>query len=343
MGRHSKEIPADAPGRSLAEFMRQLRLEAGLTWREIADRCFVSHTTLSQNADGRLTPSWAPVHAWFTEFYRAMDHYGIELTMPREEATRQAHELWKACRAHQKALHRIQVISAPPATLPISIQYHRDVVKAWASQHEITSRARHAAHDVIIRSIGDLLDQGLDTPPERPPMPRPKRSRPLVVQRPTIRMPGRKGPMEELKLCTPDSLYRITCVSDIVASLNDALTAAGFDVSQLFRRGRLTPRGTDEAAVRELLNDQVRDVLTGRYPPTPGIIQRVVTACAGTARDRREWEDMTTPILKDQPAQGRAMVRTRGRRGSTQGTLAMPAAYSVWSPDGRGSPSTTTK
>lgn len=285
MGRHSKEIPADAPGRSLAEFMRQLHREAGLTWREIADGCYVTHTTLSQNADGRLTPSWSPVHAWFLEFYRAMDHHGIALHMRREEAMRQAHELWKACRNHQKALRRIQIVSAPPASPTIPIRYRQ----------EPDARGRSATPRPNRGRVGLL-------------------QRSTVPMRPTIRMPGREGPMADVKLCTPDSLYRVTCVPDIVASLNDALIAAGFDISQLFRRGRLAPRGADEAAARELLNDQVREVLTGRYPPTPGIIQRVVKACAGTVRDREEWVAMTTPILELQPARGRASVRTKVRR-----------------------------
>jgi hypothetical protein len=290
--------------------MRQLRLEAGLTWREIAARSYLSHTTFSQNADGRLTPTWAPVHAWFMEFYRAVEGYeDSSVSMPCDEAIRQARQLWKACRAHQKALHRSQVVPTPPALTP---SRHHDLSEIDTDQLVLPQYERRPSHAVIRH------DPRLDWSAT----PRSRRRRPQLVQRPTIPMPGRNGPMEELKLCTPDSLYRATSVSDIVASLNDALTAAGFDISQLFRRGRLTPRGGDEAAVRRLFNDKVREALTGRYPPTPAIIQRVITACAGTARDRREWEIMTTPLLAGQPARGQATVPTSHRH---QGHIRRPS------------------
>jgi transcriptional regulator with XRE-family HTH domain len=317
VGRHSKDIQDDAPGRSLAEFMRQLRTEARLTWREIADKCYISHTTLSQNADGRLTPTWAPIRDWFNEFYRAMDEHGIELSWSRVDATTQARKLWEACRAHQKELERAKLVSAPPAMPgdhatvdinrplvlvvdPADLKYPWILNQARPPARILPPGPAHAPHPAS--NGGEHPLAGYRAKPTRAP---------TALVKTTIGLPGIAP--ENLKRVTPDSLYRVSSVSDIVASLNDVLTEFGFDISQLARLGRLTSHGNDKSVVQPLSAELVRDVLTGRYPPTPGIIRQVIAACGGTPRDLLEWETITTPLLEQLPARGRAAVRSPRR------------------------------
>ncbi|MFD5559062.1 helix-turn-helix domain-containing protein [Kitasatospora griseola] len=64
MGRRENPIEADEPalGR-LAAWLREQREQAGLTYREIADRTNYHHTTLQRAAKGQRLPSWAVVKA----------------------------------------------------------------------------------------------------------------------------------------------------------------------------------------------------------------------------------------------------------------------------------------
>jgi transcriptional regulator with XRE-family HTH domain len=96
MGRHSKEIEPTAQGAPLGRFLRKLQTASGMTWRELGAASHMSHTTLSQGADGHLASRWDTVELWLRAFYRGVttqrvDGWGLE------EALVHARTLWLYC------------------------------------------------------------------------------------------------------------------------------------------------------------------------------------------------------------------------------------------------------
>src|SRR5438874_13465558 len=64
MGRPEAPIPANAPAKALAEFLRDLRRQAGGPgYRELGELVFTRHNALSQTVDGRYV-GWARVQKY---------------------------------------------------------------------------------------------------------------------------------------------------------------------------------------------------------------------------------------------------------------------------------------
>ena len=93
MGRTPKAIAEDAPGRDLALFQRELLYECGLPLRTIAKSAFRTHTTLSQNCDGRLR-GWEAHEEWINAIYDAAEQGARAMSTPREIALQLARNLW---------------------------------------------------------------------------------------------------------------------------------------------------------------------------------------------------------------------------------------------------------
>lgn len=96
MGRHSKAIEPTAQGAPLGRFLRELHAASGMTWRELGNASHMSHTTLSQGADGHLASRWETVEQWLQAFYRGVNveraaGWGLE------EALAHARALWLYC------------------------------------------------------------------------------------------------------------------------------------------------------------------------------------------------------------------------------------------------------
>jgi hypothetical protein len=271
--------------------MRHLHHQSGLTYREIADKSFVSHTNLSQNADGRLTRNFHPVKSWFNALYEAADAYDIDMTPSKDDALAQARSLWQACTDHQHHLRRPTPPAAPPPHPPTNTAFP----------------AREG--EAVLRPRSGRPEPSRDVRHPRQPETRSRRR----ISQATIQMPGTAK--DYTKRVTPSSLYEATSVSDLVASLNDMLIEAGYDMSRLFRRntpGRPPAKPDDRLAV---FDDQVREVLRGKRFPTPGIIRRIVTACGGTRGDQVVWDSVASPLLAQLPPRGRASVNPPPQRG----------------------------
>ena len=62
-GRRDRPIPADSPGIDVATYLRRLRSDAAVTYRQMAETVPCRHNTLSQTVDGRLT-GWEPIRTF---------------------------------------------------------------------------------------------------------------------------------------------------------------------------------------------------------------------------------------------------------------------------------------
>jgi hypothetical protein len=79
VGRPFKDIPRDAPGALLAEYLRHLVELSGLTTREIGQLAHTGHTTISQNLDGRLPKHWETVAGTIRAIFKALDVAGRDI------------------------------------------------------------------------------------------------------------------------------------------------------------------------------------------------------------------------------------------------------------------------
>jgi transcriptional regulator with XRE-family HTH domain len=313
VGRHEAHIDDDKAGRPVGEWLRQLRDEADLTWRQIAQVAYVSHTSLSQNADGRLTKNPGPMHAWIEALYVAVKHYDIEMSLSREDALEQTLKLWRECHRHQRELRRKRA-GQPPQPVALEPANTSQAPSAFAHPSGVPRQPERLTDRPAPQRVPAEPDHAEPNPGRhRRTFRRDREEQQRItraIKRRTIRLPA--VPNKDLaKRVTPDSLFNATCVSDLVALLNDMLIATGHDVSLMYRRGRLGLAAVHDPDHRWLLDDQVRDVLTGRTAPTPGIIHRIVSACAGTLGDHLAWDATANPILAQLHARGRAHVKQR--------------------------------
>ncbi len=103
MGRPFKDIPPDAPGAILAEYLRVLVDRTEMTTRQIGELSHTGHTTISQNLSGRLPSRWETVDTTIRAIYRALRVTGRDIGWSQDEVRAQARALWEHCRAYPRA------------------------------------------------------------------------------------------------------------------------------------------------------------------------------------------------------------------------------------------------
>ena len=64
MGRKERSLDPTTPAAQLAQPLRELRLRAGLTYRELGRRAHFHHTVMWRAAGGRVVAEWNVVEAF---------------------------------------------------------------------------------------------------------------------------------------------------------------------------------------------------------------------------------------------------------------------------------------
>ncbi|MFE4518486.1 helix-turn-helix domain-containing protein [Kitasatospora sp. NPDC056783] len=139
MGRREKPVEAAEPAlRRLAEWLREQRKEAKLTYRQLADRTNYHPTTLQRAAAGRSVPSWKVVEAVVREC-------GGDLKTARRKWSQANY--W----AHVPHPSRTRRLRAPRRVDPEQVDSFADLRRAmhemrrkadWPSLRELDRRAR---------------------------------------------------------------------------------------------------------------------------------------------------------------------------------------------------------
>ena len=153
MGRPERTINASGPVPDLAQQLRLLRQEAGLTLRQLASRTGLSAATLSVAASGRELPTWKVTSAYVQacgadpEDWRVRWEHSARLSWrPRGP--------WAAGNRSELSGSQGQangvVFPAGPAPLPVTAETTREFmaclrrVKIWAGDPPVRTLARRA-------------------------------------------------------------------------------------------------------------------------------------------------------------------------------------------------------
>ena len=249
MARPEKPITADGPAATFATKMRRARYAAGNPkYRAMAARSGYSHTALSQAARGERLPSWECVQAYLRAC-GVTDEAEFKEWQGDWESTRRAVQLR---RATEIGVHdrggRPETPAAPASPISTLPNF---------GQSALPVPARAAMTLLTTPAVWhDITDSATDRPvSSKFPAPSPS---------------------------------NLTTVAELVMALNEAVTARGQTLRELY--GRIVtstlPKLAHEtgAGARD-----VRDALTGRRPPTQRVILRVVDACGGTEEDKAAW------------------------------------------------------
>lgn len=255
MARPFKPIQEGKPAKELAEYLRGLAKKADVTIYDIASAVPCRHNAISQNMDGRLT-GWQPVETLLTGLRAAAARKGHAERVP-SDANEEARRLWYEARERASSSKQQTLTSGPPL-----LEAGSGAPKPPQAFLALTPA------EVTAQLIKEVLDQrsGLSNAPDGG-----SHRRRLLP-----------GP--------PDT----ATVHELVARLNDVVTAAGFDLSVLTRRSKDArfPPGHGRVSANE-----VRDVLALRKPPTASIVREIIAACGGTPADQDDWEMTTQRML----------------------------------------------
>lgn len=127
MGRPESEVDQTVPACAvLAEFLRGRRRAAGLTYRQMSEKCGgrPSAATFERAAAGTTVPAWDTIEPFITATLTNNDIFGPEVLLAR------AHELW--IRARRATRPPYYVHTAPDPTL---IANTADLLRALRHQH----------------------------------------------------------------------------------------------------------------------------------------------------------------------------------------------------------------
>jgi hypothetical protein len=108
VGRPFKDIPRDAPGVLLAEYLRHLVELSELTTREIGQLSHTGHTTISQNLDGRLPKHWETVDGNIRAIFKALDVTGRDIGWTPAKVANYARVLFEHCHHYPSSQPRAQ-------------------------------------------------------------------------------------------------------------------------------------------------------------------------------------------------------------------------------------------
>jgi transcriptional regulator with XRE-family HTH domain len=141
-GHPERPVPAGSPGAPVAEYLRELRHAAGVTYRQMAATVPCRHNTLSQTVDGRLT-GWAPVETFLRALRAAAP---ADRTIP-PDAEEQARRLWQEARRRAARERRPARASTarPPGTSPVDAKATGVDDNVTAADEKVT-----AAEDGVI-------------------------------------------------------------------------------------------------------------------------------------------------------------------------------------------------
>lgn len=127
MGRPENEVDQTVPARAeLAEYLRELRRAAGLTYSQMSDAQGgrLSKATFERAASGSTVPAWDTVEQFITVTLIENDVFGPEGYLTR------GHELWVRARRATRAPYYVR--KAPDPTL---IADTSDLLRALRRQH----------------------------------------------------------------------------------------------------------------------------------------------------------------------------------------------------------------